>query len=136
MASACEEGFRGPGVFLGLPALVLPGWTWRSHMAPGPVHPPRPGKIKLVTGFPSRGPGIAAQPSSPCADPQPLHKAQPRPRSPGSYHSEAGETPATSPFRALGGRGVQARLAFLAPSVIWLGLSGYLLRSRTSQTLR
>lgn len=38
--------------------------------------------------------------TAPAPSPQPLHEAQPRPCSPGSYHSEAGAGPATSPFRA------------------------------------
>lgn len=100
--------------FLGLSALVVPVWTCRGYRAPGPISPSEPRESQVSDRVPR--PGTATQPSNPTTGSQPLHKPQSRPQSPGSYHSEAGEAPATSPFRAQGGRGVHGRLAFLSPS--------------------
>ena len=109
-----RRGSAAPRFFLGLSALAVPVWTCRGHMAPGPMSPSESRESQVSDRVPR--PGTAAQPSNPSTGPQPLHKAHSRPQSPGSYHSEAGEAPATSPFRAPGGRGVHGRLAFLSPS--------------------
>lgn len=104
VASENGTGSR-PGVILGGSAPVLPGWACRGHMAPGPVQPLNPERIKLVTRIPGpRSPGRLPT-LEPRLGSQPLQEAQPRPHSPSSYHSEAGEAPATSPFRAQGGKG-------------------------------
>lgn len=108
-----RRGSAALRLFLGLSAPVVPVWTCSGHMAPGPISPSEPQESQVSDRAPR--PGTATQPSTPCTGSQPLHKAQLRPQSPGSYHSEAGGAPATSPFRAQGGRGVHGRLAFLFP---------------------
>lgn len=129
-----EQGSATPGSFLGdLPG--SPRWGCKGHMAPRPVHPPSPGRSKLGTELP----GPRAQRRRPTPQPQfgltAPHQTQPRPHSPSSYHSEAGEAPATSPFRAQGGRGVHAPPASSLPPAIRLGPSELLLLSRATQAL-
>lgn len=73
------------------------------HTAPGPE------RLRARRG--QARDGAPRPPSSPGSRPRPLREARRRPPSSRSYHSEAGGAPATSPFRARGGRGVRPRPA-------------------------
>lgn len=66
-------------------------------------------------------------------EPRPRRETQPRPGSPGSYHSEAGAGPATSPFRA-GAEEDAGPLCFPLAPAVRLDLSRRLRPCRTTQT--
>ncbi|KAL1782939.1 hypothetical protein HispidOSU_005434, partial [Sigmodon hispidus] len=67
-----------------------------GRMTPRPVHPRTP---QNQAGAGSPGLPCSAAPAPSPSTPKLLHEAQPRHCTPGSYHSEAGAGPATSPFR-------------------------------------
>lgn len=95
-----------------------------------PVHP-RARENHASAGAPTPH-SVRSIPAAP-REPPPLREAQPRPGSPGSYHSEAGAGPATSPFRA--GAEEDARpLRFPLAPAVRLGLSRRLRPCRAIQT--